>query len=157
MSSNCIKGFCFYWKKKIKNYFGASYSDDDNDSTYEAILDLISSDEETSTAEDYSTLNSDFEIQNHNMEADISSTQKISPLGRALANWRIIYKISLLALNALLIILRSYGHETDLPKDSRTLLGTPKNSHSYVEVMNNGKYIYFGILYGIEIFMKKVI
>lgn len=64
-----------------------------------------------------------------------------SPLNEGLALWASKNNITRQAMNELLELLRKNGH--DLPKDSRTLMETPR----HVEVLEKcgGHYFYFGI------------
>ncbi|MEW8548043.1 MAG: hypothetical protein AB2693_31455 [Candidatus Thiodiazotropha sp.] len=67
-------------------------------------------------------------------------------LSSELATWSTKYKCSRSALNDLLGILRKHGHE--LPKDSRTLLQTPRNVGP--ELKCGGQYLFFGIERGVS-------
>lgn len=61
-------------------------------------------------------------------------------------NWAVNSRISQCHLNALLIILRKYKGFEMLPKDSRTLLQTPKVFINEIRLVNpNGKYFHFGL------------
>lgn len=59
-----------------------------------------------------------------------------------LADWAINYKITHSAVSELLLLLRSDG-KTELPKDARTLLHTPRNVA--IQTMGNGSLWYYGI------------
>lgn len=59
-----------------------------------------------------------------------------------LADWAIRYKITHSAVSELLVLLRSEGN-TELPKDSRTLLHTPRNI--VIQTMGSGSFWYNGI------------
>lgn len=48
-------------------------------------------------------------------------------------------------INNILSVLRGHGHD-DLPKDSRTLMNTPRNVKDHIIYMNPGKYIHFGLI-----------
>ena len=73
-------------------------------------------------------------------EMDNSSTD--TDLRSSLADWAIEFGISLIALSALLSILKI--HHPFLPKDGRTLLGT-KTKYA-IETVTGGVFHYFGIL-----------
>ena len=72
-----------------------------------------------------------------------------------LAHWKFLFHIPLMALTYLLSILRLFGHEKELPKDARTVLGTPRGTSYKIIRMGHGKYIHLGVRYGIENFIKK--
>lgn len=75
-----------------------------------------------------------------NVESDSSSNNSLNQLQTKLQTWPASFCIPLVALTALLAILRS--EFPDLPKDARTLLGT----QTKVPVVNicNGEYYHFG-------------
>nr|CAI5837450.1 unnamed protein product [Callosobruchus analis] len=78
-----------------------------------------------------------------------------SKILKFLPNWAIEYKISHVAVNALLKNLISSG-VSGLPKDSRTLIGTPRTVE--IEKMGNGYFWYHGLencLSGIENYIDK--
>lgn len=60
--------------------------------------------------------------------------------------------ISLKDLSKLLKIIINDGHYDDLPQDARTLLNTPRNVNT--RNMDNGQYIFVGIKYFLEQFLK---
>lgn len=63
-----------------------------------------------------------------------------------LKEWAIKCKIAQCHLNELLLILRKHNGFGELPKDSRTLLQTPKINTDQIRLVNpNGKYFYFGL------------
>ena len=68
-------------------------------------------------------------------------------LNKDLAVWAVKSGCTREALNSMLAILRLHGHD-DLPKDSRTLLKTPRNVE--VSEISDGQYHYLGILRGIK-------
>lgn len=86
---------------------------------------------------------SDEEHQSGSSEGDCSNSQK--SFNDELASWATKYQVQRAAVNDLLALLKKQGHA--LPKDARTLLGTPKE----VTVLSKcgGQYIYFGIKHGI--------
>ncbi|KAA0723981.1 hypothetical protein E1301_Tti021452 [Triplophysa tibetana] len=64
-----------------------------------------------------------------------------------LADWTVTHNQTHKSLNDLLKILREHGH-SELPKDSRTLLCTPKVVECQAKC--NGEYIYYGLETGIR-------
>lgn len=66
-----------------------------------------------------------------------------------IAHWSVQYKIPLNAVNGLLSVLRSHKCFLDMPKDSRTLLGTFKNLNYSLRKVEPGIYYHFGIAKGI--------
>jgi len=69
-----------------------------------------------------------------------------------LASWAVEYKIPLNALNAvngLLFVLNRHDCFSELPKDSRTLLGTFQNKNYPIRTVEPGIYYNFGIAKGI--------
>lgn len=63
-----------------------------------------------------------------------------------LKEWAIKCKIAQCHLNELLLILRKHNGFRELPKDSRTLLQTPKINTDQIRLVNpNGKYFHFGL------------
>lgn len=52
-------------------------------------------------------------------------------------------------INDILLVLRNHGHN-DLPKDSRTLMNTPRNVKDQIIDMKPGKYIHFGLIKNLE-------
>lgn len=81
-----------------------------------------------------------------NAESDSSSNNSLNQLQIKLQTWAASFCIPLVALTALLSILRS--EFPDLPKDARTLLGT----QTKVPVANicNGEYYHFGLVNGLQ-------
>ena len=70
-----------------------------------------------------------------------------SDLGSDLADWALANKLTHKSVNELLQILQRHGHE-DLPRDSRTLLSTPKVVS--LQERCNGRYIYYGLERGTQ-------
>ncbi len=87
-------------------------------------------------------LSSDSETPNL---SDESSEEAVPDLGEELAAWATTNSCKRIALNEMLEILRRQGHR--LPKDSRTLLQTPKKVATVEKC--GGHYAYFGIASGI--------
>ena len=56
--------------------------------------------------------------------------------------WALAFRITLVALNALLLILKTIIC-VQIPKDARTLLGTPR--FTIISQMDGGKYYHFGL------------
>jgi len=67
-------------------------------------------------------------------------------LSDSLSNWSVRFGISLVALSALLCILRQYFPE--LPKNGRTLLKTERVYD--VQELGGGQYYHFGLLKSIQ-------
>ncbi|KAL5238871.1 hypothetical protein ACI65C_006281 [Semiaphis heraclei] len=62
-----------------------------------------------------------------------------------LASWAVEYKIPLNAVNGLLSVLNRHDCFSELPKDSRTLLGTFQNKSYPIRTVEPGIYYHFGI------------
>lgn len=77
-----------------------------------------------------------------NAESDSSSNDSVNQLQKKLQTWAASFCIPLIALTALLAILRS--EFPDLPKDARTLLGT--QTKVPVTKICNGEYYHFGLV-----------
>lgn len=69
-----------------------------------------------------------------------------------LIQWKFDHNVNVTALNSLLIYLRENGHPY-LPKDSRTLLKTPRQ-HTFQDI-SPGKYSHIGVKKGLELFLTK--
>ncbi|KAK6191229.1 hypothetical protein SNE40_002965 [Patella caerulea] len=97
---------------------------------------------------DVSDVDSNFLFQQsvESESSDESENEKFN-LNSNLTTWAIKNKITRSSLTELLGILRGAGH-TDLPKDARTLLQTPKNID--IENKCGGKYTYLGIENGLR-------
>lgn len=87
----------------------------------------------------------DTEVSEDEVSEDDEEDDEISPpldLSTALSDWAVEYGVSLVALSALLCILRV--HHPFLPKDGRTLLKTA--TRYTLERLAGGVFFYFGIL-----------
>lgn len=73
---------------------------------------------------------------------EVESIERMLDLEDQLRVWAIDNKITHQAIGELLTVLKSNGHE-NLPKDSRTLLHTPRSIH--IEKMGSGSFWYGGI------------
>jgi hypothetical protein len=83
------------------------------------------------------------EIMFYDCNSDAQADESFNDdMRNMLAVWAIKYSISLSSLSALLEILRP--HFSELPKDPRTLLKTPRSDIG-VELVSNGAYYHFGI------------
>ncbi|XP_011684334.1 PREDICTED: uncharacterized protein LOC105447823 [Wasmannia auropunctata] len=80
-------------------------------------------------------------VEPENEENTRETTSKIL-LSNWLHYWKVKHNISHIALSELLSKLRTCGH-TDLPKDARTLLSTPRNS--IVEVSADNSFFHYGL------------
>jgi len=87
-----------------------------------------------------------------NVESDSSSNNSLNQLQTKLQTWAASFCIPLVALTALLAILRP--EFPDLPKDARTLLDTQTN----VPVVNicNGEYYHFGLVNGLQNILGRI-
>lgn len=68
-------------------------------------------------------------------------------LADKIAYWALLFGISHVALAALLLILRFFFPAAQLPKDARTLLGTPRKT--IIRSVEPGNYFHYGLLRGI--------
>ncbi|XP_016092861.1 uncharacterized protein [Sinocyclocheilus grahami] len=81
-------------------------------------------------------------------DSDTDSELHPSSLNDDLATWATEHKITHVALNSLLNILRK--HDLNLPKDARTLLGTVRSNRTEVQNKAGGQYYHFGLLESIS-------
>lgn len=81
---------------------------------------------------------------NSKTEFEVDSSQDC---GNFIATWSIRHGVSHNALNELLCFLKNNGFP-ELPKDSRTLLKTPKSSE--IEIVEPGQYVHIGLKNGID-------
>ncbi len=81
-------------------------------------------------------------------DSDTGSEMHPSSLNDDLATWATEHKITHVALNSLLSILRK--HDLNMPKDTRTLLGTVRSNRTKVQNKAGGQYYYFGLLESIS-------
>lgn len=82
------------------------------------------------------------EDENDDLSDEGQCQKEENSLRDHLHTWAITYKITLVALTALLLILRLFVDAT-LPLDGRTLLRTPKSTET--EKMSDGEFYYFGL------------
>ncbi|KAK0142658.1 hypothetical protein N1851_019414 [Merluccius polli] len=82
------------------------------------------------------------EEEESDSDQDADETDQSCNLGESLRNWTLTFGVSLVALTALLGLLRL--HHPDLPKDARTLLKTKVTFN--IEKKCEGLYYYIGIL-----------
>lgn len=66
-----------------------------------------------------------------------------------LTKWAVNYNISLNACDGLLSVLRQHNCFANIPKDSRTLLGTPRKLNLNIRTIEPGIYYHFGLANGI--------
>jgi len=97
------------------------------------------------TAEAYPETVGDFE---NVVESDDEIQQPT--LISSLMNWAVEYSITLVALTALLSVLRH--HHPSLPKDAKTLLHTNRNY--LIKQVAGGAYFYFGIVNALSRFLN---
>lgn len=87
-------------------------------------------------------------LRNQQNERNVSlieqeeSIHSITPLNDELKSWAIENRISMIAVDKLLLILRSNGH-SNLPKSYRTLLNTPRRIE--LQSIGEAKYWYRGL------------
>ncbi|XP_030580612.1 uncharacterized protein LOC115776952 isoform X1 [Archocentrus centrarchus] len=93
-------------------------------------------------SEDFEDAACDVQTQTSESDHFDDELQDSVSLSDSLSHWAIQFRISLVALTALLAILRIY--HSDIPKDARTLLRT-ETEYSILE-RAGGQYHYFGIL-----------
>ncbi len=93
--------------------------------------------------------NLDLDDQQYSSESDDtetgSSSDEISDLRSDMAKWAVRNKATRTSVDELLSLLRKHGHR--LPKDARTLLGTPR--HVDAQDLCGGQYLYFGLESGL--------
>eukprot|EP00111_Clytia_hemisphaerica_P014372 TCONS_00042316-protein len=112
-------------------------------------LENIPSDEEQSDFES----SSDEEIHNFfrehidGLEGNCENEEVFSDFPSDLASWILKNKITRTASDELLSLLKKNGHDEQLPKDTRTLLHTPRTSPIVSKA--GGEYCYLGIKKGI--------
>jgi hypothetical protein len=87
-----------------------------------------------------------------NSESDTDSAAEYLDLGDALRNWAVRFNITLVALSALLLILRVC--HSSLPKDARTLLKTRRNVTT--EQKAGGQFFHFGLLESLQLLLHKL-
>lgn len=108
----------------------------------ESLLSVISGDKElyiptfAQTDDNYPVLSPEPET------CDKITDEHSLSLSEELRQWAFRYNIKQNAISSLLVILRNHTEFT-LPKDSRTLLGTPRRTE--VVCMGSGKYCHFGV------------
>lgn len=102
-----------------------------------------------STVDSLENLDPDDQHYNNYSESDDtetgSSSDEISDLRSDLAQWAVWNKTTRTSVYELLCVLRKHGHR--LPKDARTLLGTPR--HVDTQDLCGGQYLYFGLESGL--------
>ncbi len=81
-------------------------------------------------------------------DSDTDSELHPSSLNDDLATWATEHKITHVALNSLLSLLRK--QDLNLPKDARTLLGTVRSNRTEVQNKAGGQYYHFGLLESIS-------
>lgn len=92
------------------------------------------------------------EHENYFNYSDENNTSQT--LSSKLQSWIIEEHIPHKSGNALLKILRNCGHNS-LPKDIRTLMQTQRKATQQIEKMDNGSYVHFGLVNGLQRSMEK--
>lgn len=106
---------------------------------------------------EYRSLNSPSNIKENCGENSLINIDEISishTLSSKLQSWMIEEQIRHKAGNALLKILRDCGHNL-LPKDIRTLMQTERKVTQQIKKMDNGFYVHFGLLHGLQRLMER--
>jgi len=85
----------------------------------------------------------------------VNSTSAEFLVKKFLVHWATEHNVTHVALNGLLKGLKNHDCFNDLPVDSRTLLGTPKNMCSNIRNIEPGIYYHFGLAAGIRRFIPK--
>lgn len=80
-------------------------------------------------------------------DEDIEEEEFIKKFESKLKNWAMEFKVFHNCLKSLLTILKEHT-KIDLPKDPRTLLGTPRITH--IENMGHGQYCHIGLTKAVE-------
>ncbi|XP_051155714.1 uncharacterized protein LOC127278180 [Leptopilina boulardi] len=81
--------------------------------------------------------------EEENDEIDEQNDKKQNFFINILRDWALVYKVTLAALTALLIILRNHTEHSYLPLDARTLLKTEQRTET--SQISNGEYLHFGL------------
>ena len=126
------------------NLLPSNNSNDDNNIANRSHNDVVEEISSNSETENSDTELSDIEIDSE-LLGDIESIAE-NTLAEELASWTVNNKITRVALNQLLAVLRKYNVGT-LPKDSTSLLRKPQNV-DFVEKCG-GSYKYLGLANGI--------
>jgi len=102
--------------------------------------------------EQHAVSNSSFsENESYSSYDEISISHTLSSKSQS---WMIEEQICHKAGNALLKIFRDCGHNS-LPKDIRTLMQTERKVTQQIEKMDNGFYVHFGLLHGLQRLIEK--
>lgn len=115
---------------------------------------LIQDQSDTTDVQLHNQLDTEYDYQDdhHPPDSDDSdsevehfSEKESSNLKTDLAKWAVKNRVMRTSIDELLSVLRQHGHR--LPKDARTLLGTPPQ----IEVMDlcGGQFLYFGVQTGL--------
>lgn len=90
---------------------------------------------------------------NNRKNADCINSSTAATICQDITNWAVQFQISHTAITALLSILRNHGFDNCLPKNSKTLLKTPKFTN--VRRVPPGEYFHKGLRLGIMQFLQK--
>lgn len=94
--------------------------------------------------------NDEYNIEdNISISSDITNYSNKTILSRDIQTWIVEHNIPHNTANKLLVILRRHGH-IELPSDVRILLQTPRNASINFKSVGDGRYVHFGLLYGLE-------
>lgn len=83
--------------------------------------------------------NSDSDDNDFNVKEDMTDFRD------DLKSWAIQFQIKHAALNSLLTLLKSHIADNVLPKDARTLVGTPRNTNTSADISVGGEYWHYGL------------
>lgn len=127
----------FVYSDVVNEIFYHPITSDEDDTIRTDKEDPIAPDEDYRITSDDET-SSKNEIETANEVPDLSQ----KTMSQKLKSWALENNITHSAINGLLNILNE--HNFNLPKDSRSLLNTPRNSHTFLDV-EPGKYWHYGL------------
>ena len=120
-----------------------SSSELENDIPFE-----YTSDSDEDFEDGFSTSEFDLDESDNQQDSELDAdTEYLNNFTYQISKWSATSNCSREKLNELLAILKTEGGHSDLPKDIRTLIGTPREISSVLKC--GGEYIYDGILKGI--------
>lgn len=138
----------FIYNRPASEYEYQSINSDIDFTVFETTLDI--SDNEICSLNNCSLPEDNVNKENYNIQSVTEYTY--SNIKNDLSLWGTKFRISHIALNDLLCILKKY--DNTLPSDARTLLKTERKS--FVSEICNGTYIYFGIATNLKMLFSKI-
>lgn len=117
------------------------YSDNENDDEERVAYDNTEMSHQPVHYHNFNTNNDKY------LETECSEVWRLKQFKLKISNWAKTFRIHHNALNALLEILRDCTH-INFPKDSRTLLGTPRTT--FISNMGNGYYHHVGFAKAVQ-------